>query len=166
MGHRLSESALPPLTFLTPYLLEENPYFCELLLKGKKDFQSFPHSLYIINCTKSIQNKSQFLLTNQCKFFCQVLFCNLILWKQGKKNIFKVSSEIKPYPLFFNTQKLIASEDMWEHFLSSNTSVLAINVAYYHLSLQTDTLQAFLVYPLKSCNTCSSAFFKLADLVD
>lgn len=36
MGHKFSKSALLTLTFLTQYLLEGNPYFCVLLLKGKK----------------------------------------------------------------------------------------------------------------------------------
>lgn len=36
----------------------------------------------------------------------------------------------------------------------------------YHLSLKIDIPQAFLVYPLKNCNPCSSTFTKIAEFVD
>lgn len=167
MGEGFGESALLTLTFLTQYLLDENPYFCELLLKGKKDFQSFPHSLYMINCTKSIQNRSHFLLTNQCKIFVKLSSSIWFPERKGEKKI-KVSSEIKTYPLFFNTQKLIASEDVWEHFLSSNISVLAIKSCLLSSFLTNWHPAGFscILYPLKSCNTCCSAFSKLAEFVD
>lgn len=98
--------------------------FSWIVTSRQKGFQSFPCSLYNINCTKCIQNKYQCLLRNQSKFFVKLSFSVCFSEKKGRKS--SVSSEIKSYLLFFNTQKLTSSIDVWEHFLSSNISVLAI----------------------------------------
>lgn len=119
-GHRFS--ALLILTFLILYVLEENSWFCELLLKAKKYFWLFPH----IYCKWYKKNPKQISIfaDKKMKIFVRLSSSTWFPEGKGKKKIFKIFCRIKSYLLFFNTQKLIASEDLWEHFCPATSLFL------------------------------------------
>lgn len=64
--------------------------FSWIVTSRQKGFQSFPCSLYNINCTKCIQNKYQCLLRNQSKFLSHSLSQSASLKKREENLQFPV----------------------------------------------------------------------------